>query len=141
MSAWHDAFDRVPELLLSHVQVSFAALALGITLSVPLAVAAHRNRWFAGTILGLASLVQTIPSLALLALFFPLLVAFILSMCVASPIDNPARFRLLVLISFSLSLLGMVTGNLTGLSRDSSVGSVLPAVLGLVQDLASALRR
>lgn len=69
-------------------------------------------------------------------LFFPLLVAFILSMCVASPIENPARFRLFVLISFSLSLLGMVTGNLTGLSRDSSVGSVLPAVLGLVGGMA-----
>lgn len=74
MSAWSSAFERVPELLLEHVQISFAALALGIALSVPLAVLAHRNRWFASAILGFASFVQTIPSLALLALFFPILV-------------------------------------------------------------------
>lgn len=73
-SPWSGVFDRVPELLASHVQISFAALALGIALSVPLTVVAHRNRWFASVILGLASFVQTIPSLALLALFFPLLV-------------------------------------------------------------------
>lgn len=74
MSAWAAAFERVPELLLAHVQISFSALALGTALSVPLAVAAHRNRWLASGILGFASFVQTIPSLALLALFFPILV-------------------------------------------------------------------
>lgn len=74
MTAWSAAFERVPELLLAHVQISFAALALGIGLSIPLAIAAHRNRWFASAILGFASFVQTIPGLALLALFFPILV-------------------------------------------------------------------
>jgi hypothetical protein len=33
---------------------------------------------------------------------------------------------------FALSLLGMVTGLLTGLSRDPAVGAVLPAILGLI---------
>lgn len=33
---------------------------------------------------------------------------------------------------FSMALLGIVTGYVTGLSRESAVGAVLPAVLGLV---------
>ena len=120
MSAWHDAFDRVPELLLSHVQVSFAALALGITLSVPLAVAAHRNRWFAGTILGLASLVQTIPSLALLALFFPLLVGVA---TVLGDWVHPLGFLPALLALTLYALLPILRNAVTGL------GAVDPAAI------------
>jgi osmoprotectant transport system permease protein len=57
------------------VLLSASALALGVLISLPLAVAASRNprlRWIA---LLSAGLIQTIPSLALLALFYPLLLA------------------------------------------------------------------
>jgi len=37
-----------------------------------------------------------------------------------------------VAVVFSLSLLGIVTGQITGFSRESAVGTVLPAVLGLL---------
>ncbi|KTF69938.1 ABC transporter permease/substrate-binding protein [Sphingomonas sp. HT-1] len=67
------AFARVPELLAQHLLLAFAALLLGIAISLPLAVASARHRGIARVALGLASLVQTIPSLALLALFYPLL--------------------------------------------------------------------
>jgi len=66
---------RVPELLASHVQLAAAALALGLAISLPLAVWAARRPAVARVALGVASLVQTIPALALLALFFPLLLA------------------------------------------------------------------
>ena len=55
--------------------VSVTALALGLAISLPLAVAARNRPLARGVLLGLASLVQTIPSLALLALFYPLLLA------------------------------------------------------------------
>jgi osmoprotectant transport system permease protein len=42
---------------------------------VPLAIAAHRNSAVRWPVLTLASVIQTIPSLALLALFYPLLLA------------------------------------------------------------------
>ncbi len=69
------AFQRVPELLAQHLQLSFAALALALLIALPLAVLASRNRHVANIALGFASLVQTIPALALLALFYPLLLA------------------------------------------------------------------
>ena len=75
MSAFLDALTRVPPLLASHVLLSAAALLLGIAISLPLGVWAARNPAVARVALGFASLVQTIPSLALLALFYPLLLS------------------------------------------------------------------
>ncbi len=75
MSAFLDALTRVPPLLASHVLLSAAALLLGIAISLPLGVWAARNAAVARVALGFASLVQTIPSLALLALFYPLLLS------------------------------------------------------------------
>ncbi|UVO52524.1 ABC transporter permease/substrate-binding protein [Sphingomonas sp. SUN019] len=49
------------------------ALALGIAISLPLGVWSARSPRVARVALGFASLVQTIPSLALLALFYPVL--------------------------------------------------------------------
>jgi osmoprotectant transport system permease protein len=67
------AFRELPLYLAHHVLVSGAALAIGLIISLPLTIVAVRNgraRWW---VLALASLVQTIPGLALLALFYPLL--------------------------------------------------------------------
>lgn len=71
--AWQQAFARVPELLAAHVQLSFSALLLAMALCLPLAVWAARAPKVAAVILGFASLIQTIPALALLALFYPVL--------------------------------------------------------------------
>ncbi len=67
------ALSRVPPLLAAHVQLSLAALALALLIAGPLAIIAARRPRLAAVALGLASFVQTIPSLALLALFFPLI--------------------------------------------------------------------
>src|SRR6476661_954458 len=70
-----DAFARLPDYLGGHVLVSLTALALGLAISMPLAlISVHRPRLRA-VLLGIASVVQTIPGLALLALFYPLLLA------------------------------------------------------------------
>jgi osmoprotectant transport system permease protein len=68
-----DAFARLPEYLSGHVRVSMAALALGIGLSVPLALVSMRRPALRAVVLALSGVVQTIPGLALLALFYPLL--------------------------------------------------------------------
>ena len=68
-----DAFARLPDYLGNHVLVSLVALALGLGISLPLAIATRRHRAIRGVLLGFASVVQTIPGLALLALFYPLL--------------------------------------------------------------------
>jgi osmoprotectant transport system permease protein len=67
--------DRILPLVASHILIASAALALGLILALPLGVFAARHRRVEQWVLGFASLVQTIPSLALLALFYPLLLA------------------------------------------------------------------
>ena len=73
MSAFADALARVPDLLAAHVLLAGCALLLGMAISLPLGVAAARRPGLARVVLGFASLVQTVPALALLALFYPVL--------------------------------------------------------------------
>ena len=73
--SWTDAFERVPALLASHILLAASAMLVGLIVSLPLGVFAARHGRFGRFVLGFASVVQTIPSLALLALFYPLLLA------------------------------------------------------------------
>jgi osmoprotectant transport system permease protein len=68
-----EALAHLPEYLGAHVVLSLSALLLGIGLSLPLALVCLRSRHLSAVILASAAVVQTIPSLALLALFYPLL--------------------------------------------------------------------
>ena len=68
-----DAFARLPDYLGSHVLVSVSALALGLAVSLPLAILSIRRPLLRNALLAFSSTVQTIPGLALLALFYPLL--------------------------------------------------------------------
>ncbi|MEH2471172.1 osmoprotectant transport system permease protein [Nitrobacteraceae bacterium AZCC 2299] len=72
---WSEALGHLPDYLGSHVRVSVTALALGLVISLPLAIIARNRPVLRGALLGLASIVQTVPGLALLALFYPLLLA------------------------------------------------------------------
>ncbi|MFC0233363.1 ABC transporter permease [Vagococcus entomophilus] len=54
-----------------HLWISFVALALGVLVAVPAGIALTRTKKLAGFTIGLASLLQTVPSLALLALMVP----------------------------------------------------------------------
>lgn len=67
------AFALLPDYLAWHVLLSACALLLGVAISLPLAVAASRSARLRWPVLAFAGLIQTIPSLALLALFYPLL--------------------------------------------------------------------
>lgn len=59
-------------LAIEHVTLVFASLAAAVALGVPMGIVAARVRAFAQPLLALAGLVQTIPSLALLAFLIPL---------------------------------------------------------------------
>ena len=72
---WHEAWTHLPDYLGSHVRVSVTALTLGLAVSLPLAIVARNRPVMRGLLLGVASIVQTVPGLALLALFYPLLLA------------------------------------------------------------------
>src|SRR6202165_1762532 len=72
---WSEALEHLPDYLGNHVRVSVTALALGLLVSLPLAILSRHRPIMRGALLGLASIVQTVPGLALLALFYPLLLA------------------------------------------------------------------
>ncbi len=73
-----DIWDLLPGLadkLAAHVVLSASAIGLAMLIALPMAVWASRSPVVSRLALSLASLVQTIPALALLALFFPLLLS------------------------------------------------------------------
>ncbi|MFL6827911.1 MAG: ABC transporter permease/substrate-binding protein, partial [Bradyrhizobium sp.] len=72
---WSEALSHLPDYLGNHVRVSVAALGLGLLVSLPLAIAVRNQPLLRNALLGIASVVQTVPGLALLALFYPLLLA------------------------------------------------------------------
>ena len=64
---------ELPRLLTAHLQLSLFALLVGVLVSVPLGALASRSAALERIVMGAASVLQTIPSLALLALMVPVL--------------------------------------------------------------------
>jgi osmoprotectant transport system permease protein len=116
-------FDGLWDLagpLAAHVQLTAAALLLGLLIALPLTLWSARNPRVARISLGIASLIQTIPGLALLALFYPILLW--LSALVGGGI--PALGFLPALLALSLyAVLPILRNGVTGLA------SLDPAVL------------
>ena len=66
---------RIPvtiRLIGEHLLLTVIAVVLGILIAVPLGIWLTRNEKFTGPILGIAGVIQTIPSLALLAFMIPI---------------------------------------------------------------------
>ena len=65
----------LPSYLTAHLQLTLLALLLSTGISVPLGIAATRIAWLEQPSLALAGIIQTVPSLALLAAMVPVLAA------------------------------------------------------------------
>ncbi|SHN30268.1 osmoprotectant update ABC transporter permease/substrate-binding subunit OpuFB [Gracilibacillus kekensis] len=76
MSNFVDVFqtrqDQLWQALLEHIQISFIALLFAVLISIPLGIYLTKQEKIAEPIIGVAAVLQTIPSLALLGLFIPL---------------------------------------------------------------------
>src|SRR5262249_5125111 len=68
-----ERFRELPDFLGGHLLLSLSALGVGLAVSLPLGVLASRRPRFAELARGAAGVIQTVPSLALLALLVPLL--------------------------------------------------------------------
>jgi osmoprotectant transport system permease protein len=109
------AWALLPEYLGWHVVLSASALVLGAAISLPLAVAASRSRRLRWPVLAAASLIQTIPSLALLALFYPVLLALAAFSRQAFGLGFPALGFLPALLALTLySMLPILRNTATG---------------------------
>ena len=69
----NEQLELLPAYLTAHLQLTLLALLSSAAVSLPLGVAVTRVRWLEQPALGVAAVIQTIPSLALLAIMVPLL--------------------------------------------------------------------
>ena len=133
-----DALARLPDYLGSHVLVSVTALALGLAISLPLALAARRRAALRGILLAVASVAQTIPGLALLALFYPLLLALAaLSLRLTGHGFSALGFLPSVLALALYSMLPVLRNTLTGLAGIDA--TISEAALGVGMTRRQAL--
>jgi osmoprotectant transport system permease protein len=137
-----DAFALLPDYLGGHVLVSVTALLIGLAVSLPLGVAAARRPKLRNAVLGTASVIQTIPGLALLTLFYPLLLALAaLSQQAFGYGFSALGFLPAVLALAFYSMLPVLRNTVTGLNavsdgmRDSAraLGLRPRQILGLVE--------
>jgi len=75
---WGFLQERMPDILTAlheHLVISFSSIVLGSIVAIPLGIALvyNRIRWVNSTVFFIANLLQTVPSLALLAVLIPLL--------------------------------------------------------------------
>lgn len=64
---------RVIEKTLEHLSISLTALIIGILIAVPLGVALSKTKKLSQIFMAVASILQTLPSLALLAIMVPIM--------------------------------------------------------------------
>jgi osmoprotectant transport system permease protein len=66
-----DNWSTISGDLAEHIRLTVTAVVLGAVLALPLALLARRSRFVAGPILGLSTVIYSIPSLAMFAFIFP----------------------------------------------------------------------
>jgi osmoprotectant transport system permease protein len=127
-----EALTELPVLIRAHLLLSGAAVAIGVALGLPLAILASRRRAVRTPLLAFAGLVQTIPALALLALFYPAL----LVLGRATGLAIPALGFLPALIALSLyALLPILRNGIAALQ------GVDPAVLEAADGIGMTRRQ
>ena len=124
------ALAVLPARLAAHVGLSAAALGLALLIALPLTALMLAQTRTRGTVLGVASAIQTVPALALLALFYPLLVAVRAMTGIAVPVLGflPALLALTL-----YALLPILRGAVTGLNGVDADAVEAARALGLTR--------
>ena len=65
--------DKLVQQTLQHIGLTFISLLIAVIIGLPLGIWITRKKQFSGIILGIAGVLQTIPSIALLGFMMPLL--------------------------------------------------------------------
>ncbi|SFD29928.1 ABC transporter permease/substrate-binding protein [Spirosoma endophyticum] len=68
-----DHADKLMEQTLTHIGLTFVSLLLALLMGVPLGILISRRKKLASSVLGVAGVLQTVPSVALLGFLIPLL--------------------------------------------------------------------
>ncbi|WP_327128172.1 ABC transporter permease [Streptomyces sp. NBC_01727] len=63
--------EILQDAVIQHLQLTAVSVSVGLLVAVPLALAARRWRWAAGPVLGVTTILYTVPSLAMFSLLLP----------------------------------------------------------------------
>ncbi|MFF0286665.1 ABC transporter permease [Streptomyces sp. NPDC005262] len=63
--------EILQDAVIQHLQLTAVSVLVGLLLAVPLALAARSWRWAAGPVLGVTTILYTVPSLAMFSLLLP----------------------------------------------------------------------
>lgn len=112
-----DALAQLPGLAGAHLQLTLTALAIALGISLPLGVLLARSPTLRGPALAVAGVLQTIPSLALLALMVPVFAAVHL-VGERFGLDTPVLGFLPAIAALSLyGILPVLRNTVTGLAE------------------------
>ncbi|MBW5248242.1 ABC transporter permease [Streptomyces poriferorum] len=64
--------QELTDATVQHIWITAVSVAIGVAVAFPLALLARRGRHFAGPVLGLTTVLYTVPSLAMFSLLLPL---------------------------------------------------------------------
>lgn len=64
--------QELADATVQHIWITVASVLIGLVVAFPLALLARRGRYFAGPVLGLTTVLYTVPSLAMFSLLLPL---------------------------------------------------------------------
>jgi osmoprotectant transport system permease protein len=112
---WHTIVGYLGE----HVRLTVAAVLLGTLIALPLALLARRSRFLAGSVLGLSTVVYTIPSLAMFAFIFPFT-----GLSSTTVLIGLVAYSLVILVRNFLTGLQGVPGDVREAARGMGYGSM-----------------
>ncbi|MFG2225980.1 ABC transporter permease [Streptomyces sp. NPDC048644] len=113
---------RSQELLdatLQHIGITVASVVIGLLIAFPLALAARRWRAAAGPVLGLTTVLYTVPSLAMFALLTP-----VFGVSVSVVVTGLVLYSLTILVRNILAGLEAVPGEVREAARGMGYGSL-----------------
>lgn len=110
--------ENLTELSLEHIDLVLRSMGLAILIGVPAGVIAHRSSRLRPPIITSASVMLTIPSLALLAIFVP-----IFGLGAAPAIAGLTLYALLPIINNTVAGLASVDPAIVKASRGMGVGA------------------
>jgi osmoprotectant transport system permease protein len=125
-------WDTILGYLGQHVRLTVGAVVLGALLALPLALLARRSRFLSGSVLGMSTVIYTIPSLAMFAFLAP----FTGPLSATTVLVGLVLYSLVILVRNFLAGLQAVPADVREAARGMGYGS---ARLFLRVDLPLAL--
>jgi osmoprotectant transport system permease protein len=112
-------WEPILRYLGEHVRLTVAAVVIGALIAFPLALLARRSRYLAGPVLGLSTLIYTIPSLAMFAFVAP-----VTGLSAATVLIGLVLYSLVILVRNFLAGLQSVPDDVREAARGMGYGPV-----------------